>query len=102
MNVRPGGLLRRLRILSERRFLVMLERIGDSFPGSIAIDNGVLNYLAAPLQVAVSHRGVKVERSILDVVIQFHVVRAFVNPLRGGAPKVGTDRRYEPRQRVHE
>ena len=38
----------------------MLERIGDAFPGSIPIDDGVLNCLAAPLQIAVAHRGIQV------------------------------------------
>src|SRR5258708_2002570 len=80
----------------------MFEGIRDSFPGSIPIEYRVLDCFAAALEVAVSHRGVQVERSILDVVVQFHVVSSFVDPLRGGAAKVGAYRGDEPRERIHE
>src|ERR1700735_1161534 len=76
--------------------------MGKAFPGTIPIANCVLDGLAAPLEVAVSDCGVQVERTILDVVIKLHVVRAFVDLFGGAAPYVGTNRSNEPRKWIHE
>src|SRR6202167_3023179 len=76
--------------------------MGKAFPGSIPIANGVLDRLAAALEVAVSHRRVQIERAILDVVIQLHVVRALIDLFGGAAPHIGADRSDEPREWIHE
>ena len=59
--VQFSGSFRRLRVLFEHRLLLMLERIGEAFPGSVSIANCVLDGLAAALEVAVSDCGVQVE-----------------------------------------
>src|SRR5258708_35446754 len=86
-----GGLCNR----SIHRFLSTLERICDAFPISVSVANGIIDELAAPLEVAVSHRGVQVERSILDVLVQSHILRALVNPARRCASYIGTERSNE-------
>jgi hypothetical protein len=59
----------RFRIGFGGRFALRVERIGDAFPGPIPITNGVLDKLVAPLEVAVAHRRVQVERRIFDVIV---------------------------------
>src|SRR4029077_15539912 len=97
-----GRLLSRLCLRPMHRFLSRLERIGDAFPVWIAVASGIIDRLASPLQVAVPHRGVEVERSILDVLVQSHVLRSLVNSARRGASYIGTKRGNEERERVHE
>ena len=75
---------------------------GDAFPGLIPISNSVLNCHAAALEVAVSHRGIEVERCILNVLIESHVVRAFVNVMCGAAPNLRNERPDEVREQIYE
>jgi hypothetical protein len=35
--------------------------------------------------MAVPHRGIQVERRIVEILLQFHLLGAFVNPVRGAA-----------------
>jgi hypothetical protein len=76
--------------------------MGHPFPGLIPIANSALNCHAATLKVAVPHSRIQVERSILDILIQRHVVRAFVDLMGDGAPHVRSERRDEIRERIHE